>query len=230
MAKILELTEVLLWAAVAYLLAANTSPIIGEALALLYGDPSAAPAAVLQNLIYVSPVFPLILGILAVARLKFGGQDVMALIGFQRETLARDALIGIAVGIVSIGVAVMSLRFVSGYVAVPPMHQLPVPVHLYFMTIGAVVPGVCEELYFRGLMMRAGSRLPAAIIVVLTAVAFSVWHLATPAYLLHTFLLGLIFGTLVSVSGRLASPIIAHTVANAGMGVLLLSGFNIAGV
>lgn len=229
MAKVLTLTEVLLWAAVAYVLAANASPIIGYALSLLYGDPSAAPAAVLQNLIYVSPAFPLILGILAVARLKFGGQDIRALIGFQRETLAGDAFIGAVVGIVCIGIAVVSLRLVSHYVDVPPMHQLPVPVHLYFMTVGAVVPGVCEELYFRGLMMRAGSRFPAPMIVVLTALAFSVWHLATPAYLLHTFLLGLIFGALVSISGRLAAPIIAHTVANAGMGALLLSGFSITG-
>jgi hypothetical protein len=229
MAKALELIEVLLWAAVAYLVAANTSAIVGHSLGLLYGAPSAAPAFVLQNLIFVSPVFPLLLGVLAVARLKFGGQDVAALIGFHRETLARDALIGVAVGIASIGIAVVSLRLASSYVDVPPMHQLPAPVHYYFMTIGAVVPGVCEELYFRGLMMRAGSRLPKAVMVVLTALAFSLWHVGTVAYLPHTFLLGLIFGTLLVVSGRLAAPIIAHTVANAGMGVLLLSGFNAAG-
>jgi membrane protease YdiL (CAAX protease family) len=109
------------------------------------------------------------------------------------------------------------------------MHLLPPPVHLYFMTIGALVPGVCEELFFRGMMMKVGSRLPRVAIIVLTAIAFSVWHIGTPAYLPHTFLLGLIFGILANASGRLAPSMIAHTIANAGMGLLLLSGFNIAG-
>ena len=106
---------------------------------------------------------------------------------------------------------------------------MPVPVHLYFMTIGAIVPGVCEELFFRGMMVRVGSHLPKAGLIALTAVAFSLWHVGTPAYLPHTFLLGLIFGMLASVTGRLAPSIVGHTVANTGMGIVFLSGFNIAG-
>lgn len=229
MAKIRDLAEVLAWSTFAYLLATSSSPIIVFTLGAVYGDPAAAPASVLQNLTYVSPVFPLILGVLAIARLKLGGDSVWSRIGLFGKTLPRDVLIGAAAGIVSIGVALVSLRVAAHYVDVPPMHLLPPPVHIYFMTIGALVPGVCEELFFRGMMMRVGTRLPKTALIILTAAAFSVWHVGMPAYLPHTFLLGLIFGVLASVTGRLAPSIIAHTIANAGMGLLLLSGFNVAG-
>lgn len=229
MAGIRNLTELLAWSVVAYLLASNSGPIIVFGLSAVYGDPAAAPASVLQNLIYVSPVFPLALGLLAVARLKIGNVNIYASIGLSGKTLPRDILVGAIAGIVSVGIAVTSLRIAAHYVDVPPMHLLPPPVHLYFMTIGALVPGVCEELFFRGMMMKVGSRLPRVAIIVLTAIAFSVWHIGTPAYLPHTFLLGLIFGILANASGRLAPSMIAHTIANAGMGLLLLSGFNIAG-
>ena len=226
MKKAIELAEALLWSALACLVAANADAMIGKSLALVYGDPAAAPAAVLQNLIYLSPVFPLGIGVLAVVRLKLAGQDVGALIGIRRDTLARDALIGVTAGIAAIVIAIVSLRLSSEYVDLPPMHQLPVSVHVYFMTVGAIVPGVCEELYFRGLLMQVGRRLPAPALIALTALAFSLWHVGTIAYLPHTFLMGLIFGGLATLSGRLAAPIIAHTFANAGMGVLFLTGFN----
>jgi membrane protease YdiL (CAAX protease family) len=227
--KIIGLAEVLFWSALAVVFALNASPVIVFVLGAVYGDPAAAPAYVLQNLIYVSPVFPLILGVLAVVRLKLGGDTVWARIGLSSATLVKDVLVGIAAGLVSIAVAVMSLQIAARYVEIPPMHLLPAPVHIYFMTIGALVPGICEELYFRGMMMRIGSRLPETAIIILSSIAFSAWHIGTPGYLPHTFVLGLILGTLVAVFGRLAPSMIAHTVANAGMGALLLAGFNIAG-
>lgn len=229
MVKIRDFAELLAWSAVACLLALNSGAIVLFTLGLVYGTPAAAPASVLQNLIYASPAFPLILGVVAVARLKLGGYDVWSTVGFSRKTLPTDALMGGVAGIASIGLAVASLRIVAHFANVPPMHLLPTPVHLYFMTIGALIPGVCEELFFRGMMMRVARHLPAVAIVVLTAAAFSLWHVETPAYLPHTALLGLIFGVLANASGRLAPSIIAHTIANAGMGLLLLCGFNIAG-
>ncbi|MBU3920387.1 MAG: hypothetical protein KJ961_07230, partial [Alphaproteobacteria bacterium] len=72
------MAELLAWSVVAYLLASNSGPIIVFGLSAVYGDPAAAPASVLQNLIYVSPVFPLVLGLLAVARLKIGNVNICA--------------------------------------------------------------------------------------------------------------------------------------------------------
>jgi membrane protease YdiL (CAAX protease family) len=195
----------------------------------MFGSVAAAPAWVLQNLIYVSPAFPLILGLLAVIRLKLGGIDVRAMIGWPGQTQARDLILGLIVGAAAVAVAVASLRIAAPYLQVPAVHQLPAAVHIYFMTIGAVIPGVCEELYFRGMMMRAGHALSKAAMLIVTSAAFSLWHIGTPAYLPHTLILGLILGFLTLYSGRLAPAIIAHICANAGMGLLLLSGFNLAG-
>jgi membrane protease YdiL (CAAX protease family) len=229
MMKIRQLAELIAWAAAAYLLASYSSPMIVAALGLLYGSPADAPPSVLQNLVYISPVFPLLLGIAAVVRLKLAGDNVWARIGFSGKTLPKDSLTGLVAGIASIGIAVVCLRVASLYMNVPPMHLMPPQVHLFFITIGALVPGICEELYFRGMLMRVGDRLPKAALILLTSAAFSVWHIGAPAYLAHTFLLGLIFGTLASVTGRLAPSIIAHTIANAGMGLLLLSGYSLSG-
>lgn len=225
MLRIRDFTEVVAWSVLAYLLASNSTFFIMFALGATYGDPGAAPPSVVQSLIYVSPVFPLILGVLAVVRLKLGGDNVGARIGMSSKTLPGDALLGAVAGIISIGLAVLSLKVAAHFVDVPPIHLLPKPVHLYFMTVGALVPGICEELYFRGMLMRVGNRLPRWALIFLTAVAFSVWHVGTPAYLPHTFLLGLLLGTLTSVVGRLAPAIIAHTLANVGIGLLFLSGF-----
>ena len=224
--KAYRLVEVLVWAVVAYLLATNSEALIVFALGFLYGSITAAPASVLQNLIYVSPVFPLILGLFAVVRLKLAGENIWATTGLFERTLPGDALLGAFAGVACVGVAATSMQIAARYFDVPPMHAMPPQVHLYFMTIGAVVPGVCEELYFRGMMMRVANGLAAAVLVPLTSAAFSIWHVGTPAYLPHTFLLGLILGMLTLGTGRLAPAIVAHTIANAGMGLLFLYGYN----
>lgn len=229
MTKVLELTEVLAWSLAAFLLATNSEALIIFSLGAIFGDVSKAPPEVLQNLVYVSPAFPLILGLAAVVRLKIGGTDVIASTGLFAKTIGGDALLGVFAGLACVGVAVTSLQTAARYMDVPAMHMMPAQVHIYFMTIGALVPGLCEELFFRGMLMKVGSRIPAAAMIFICSAAFSLWHVGTPAYLPHTFLMGLILGVLVIGSGRLAPAIIAHTVANAGMGLLFLQGYNISG-
>jgi membrane protease YdiL (CAAX protease family) len=225
---LLALIEVLAWGIFACLIMTNSGRIIGFALQLIYGEAALAPAEVMQNLIYVSPSFPLFLGFLAVVRLKALRINIGELIGFSWRKLPTDLLVGTIVGVASVGVSLVSLRFLSHYVETPRFDLLPPQVHWYFTTVGALVPGFCEELYFRGMMVRVGRDLPRWLIVVLTAAAFAAWHIGAPVYLLHTFLLGLGWGTLVIVTGRLAPAIIAHTAANAGFGLLLLSGVRVA--
>lgn len=229
MTKVLELTEVLAWSLAAFLLATNSEALIIFSLGAIFGDVSKAPPEVLQNLVYVSPAFPLILGLAAVVRLKIGGTDVIASTGLFAKTIGGDALLGVFAGLACVGVAVTSLQTAARYMDVPAMHMMPAQVHIYFMTIGALVPGLCEELFFRGMLMKVGSRIPAAAMIFICSAVFSLWHVGTPAYLPHTFLMGLILGVLVIGSGRLAPAIIAHTVANAGMGLLFLQGYNISG-
>lgn len=87
---------------------------------------------------------------------------------------------------------------------------------LAVMGIAVVIGPVIEELLFRGFMYRglAESKLGVAGAIVLTSVAFGLWHVAdtdaglcTPAY---WALLGTLFGLLRWHSGSTTLPIIAH--------------------
>lgn len=83
------------------------------------------------------------------------------------------------------------------------------------LMLGAVVlAAVCEELLFRGLMMRLltqGGHWRGAIVA--TAVAFSVFHL-DPVGLLPRTLMGVYFGLLVWRSGSIFPAILAHGLNN----------------
>lgn len=224
-----RLVECLLYCAFAVLLMLFNEPMIIGALNAFYGDLGNVPPAVLGNLVLVSPLFPLLLGIVAIVRLKVGGVDLVRLLGFSRSTAGSDLLLGIAVGAIGLATALVSLWLLSPFLAVPPFRQLPLHAHLYLATIGAVVPGVCEELFFRGMLMKVAAPAPRWLLVTGSALAFALWHIASPIYLPHTFILGLILGTVFVARGRLAPAIIGHTLANASFGVWIMSGLPVPG-
>lgn len=219
-----RLAEFLLYCGVAVLLMLYSSTIIGAALTALFGNMGNVPPAVLRNLMFVSPLFPLLLGAVAAIRLKSAGVDVGRLIGFSRSTMGSDALLGAAIGAFGLAAALLSLFILAPYAAVPPFAQIPVTGHLYFATIGAIIPGICEELFFRGLLFKLARPAPTWLIVTASALAFSLWHIATPIYLVHTFFLGLVLGWVVARRGRLAPAIVGHTLANASFGVWAMAG------
>jgi membrane protease YdiL (CAAX protease family) len=83
----------------------------------------------------------------------------------------------------------------------------------------AVMPAVCEELFFRGWVLSAfvGSRPTrrrAAIAVVAQAAAFAAFHLL-PERMPQTFVMGLVLGGLVLATGSILPAIVAHAVHNA---------------
>jgi membrane protease YdiL (CAAX protease family) len=216
--------EFLVYCAGAVLLMLFSSPLIIGALKAIYGDLANVPPAVFSNLILVSPVFPLLLGLIAAIRLKAGRVDIGPLIGFSRATVGGDVLVGAVLGVTGLALALICLWLLSPLLPLPPFRQIPVPAHLYLATIGAVVPGFCEELFFRGMLFKIGAPAPRWILILATALAFSLWHIASPIYLLHTFLFGLLLGNVVAARGRLAPAIIGHTLANALFGAWILAG------
>jgi len=203
--------------------------LIVGALDLFYGDVANAPPALLRNLILISPAFPLLLGFVAFLRLRAGGFGLGAVLGFTRLTIGSDLLLGTMIGGFGLATALISLWLLSPVLPVPPFHQIPVPAHLYLATIGAIVPGVCEELFFRGMLFKVLAPAPRWLIVLGTALAFSLWHVSNPIYLPHTFLLGLVLGAAVAARGRLAPAIIGHTLANASFGAWILAGLPVPG-
>lgn len=94
-----------------------------------------------------------------------------------------------------------------------------------------VVTPVVEELFFRGLLLRAGERRwGGAFGVGLSTVVFALVHLepgvTAPLRLLAEIgLLGLVFGVLAVRTGRLGPSIVAHAAVNA-VGVAVAFGLD----
>ncbi|HUG91709.1 MAG TPA: ABC transporter permease subunit/CPBP intramembrane protease [Planctomycetaceae bacterium] len=78
----------------------------------------------------------------------------------------------------------------------------------------AVVPAVCEELAFRGLILSGFSRSGRTWLpIVLSAVLFGIVHLI-PQQVFNASLLGLVLGLLVLRSGSLLPAIVFHVIYN----------------
>jgi hypothetical protein len=78
----------------------------------------------------------------------------------------------------------------------------------------AITPGICEELFFRGMMMNAfESRLGYRFAAVLSAVLFGLFHFNL-ANLLGPIFLGLLFAWLVQVTNSIYAGMIGHAVNN----------------
>lgn len=96
-------------------------------------------------------------------------------------------------------------------------------------TLVAAVPAVCEELLFRGWVLsglrgRRNSTRRAWIAVGVQAAAFAVFHLL-PERMPQTFVLGLVLGGLVVVTGSLLPAIACHLAHNSmPLIILWLSG------
>jgi len=76
-----------------------------------------------------------------------------------------------------------------------------------------LLPGVCEELFFRGFVFAGLRRLGAVSGLVLTALCFGVAH-ASIYRLLPTFTMGLILGLVRWRTGSIVCSMIVHTVNN----------------
>ncbi len=78
----------------------------------------------------------------------------------------------------------------------------------------SVVPGICEELLFRGAILGLlRRRLPLWGAILAQAAAFAILH-SLAVRLPYTFLLGGVFGLLVVRTGSLWPAIVAHTAHN----------------
>ncbi len=78
-----------------------------------------------------------------------------------------------------------------------------------------LLPGLSEELLFRGVMLPALGLNHLAVIV--SSICFGVLHLSAPgqwAYVVWATIIGVILGYSALLSGNLLVPIVAHVVTN----------------
>jgi membrane protease YdiL (CAAX protease family) len=90
-------------------------------------------------------------------------------------------------------------------------HQLPFILTLFLI---AVLPGVCEELFFRGFLLHGIRKtLPDSAAIILVGFLFGIFHL-DPYRLLPVSLLGILFGYMVVKTGSIFTGMIAHATNN----------------
>ena len=85
---------------------------------------------------------------------------------------------------------------------------------LFELVIVAGLPAICEELFFRGMVMRAFERIGAVAAVVLSSVVFAIMH-GNFQQFGYAFLLGLFLGTVTMLSDSLLAGSVIHFTMNA---------------
>lgn len=108
----------------------------------------------------------------------------------------------------------------AGGPAAPALFSRPLPVILLIIIVSAILPGISEELMFRGViypsLASTGSGMSAMI---WQAAAFSLFH-GNPLFILPPFLAGLMLAAIRKNSGSLLPPILTHISLNITLAAL----------
>jgi membrane protease YdiL (CAAX protease family) len=108
----------------------------------------------------------------------------------------------------------------SGVAAGDNLFSQSWPIIVLVLLISVIMPGLIEELMFRGVILSAFSSTGAGAAAILwQAAAFAVFH-AEPLFLLPPFLAGLMLATIRLRSDSLLPAILAHMSLNLSMLVL----------
>lgn len=167
-----------------------------------------------QVLVILLPVF------LVLQLLKFKGPELRKILRLQTPKLKEIALVPFIAVSAAIVVAIIG-QLINLVFPFPPdyleklsgVFNMDIPTWQMFLLI-AVLPGVCEELLFRGFLMRFFEGKKFWYPVLITALLFAVFHL-DPFRLLPTFLLGTLLGYLALRSGSLFNSMLSHALNNA---------------
>ena len=104
-----------------------------------------------------------------------------------------------------------------------------VPVVLVVLSLG-VLPGLCEELFFRGFLLSSLRReINAGAAIVVAAICFGLFHVvlaggAAPERLVPSTLMGLLLGWVACRSGSVIPAMVLHVIHNSTL--LLIAHFN----
>ncbi|MGO1470748.1 MAG: CPBP family glutamic-type intramembrane protease [Tissierella sp.] len=88
--------------------------------------------------------------------------------------------------------------------------QIPFLLSLLFI---AIIPGICEEIMFRGTILKAYEKLGIKKAIIMSAVLFGMFHF-TLINFVGPAVLGIVFGIMVYKTNSIYSSMIAHTLNN----------------
>jgi len=98
----------------------------------------------------------------------------------------------------------------------PDMGLTPktLPSFCLLLLCGAVLPAICEEILFRGVIQSVFSRRGSMWAIVVTSILFGIFHLH-PANILPPMLIGIVLGLLVERTGSIVPAMLCHFATNA---------------
>lgn len=101
------------------------------------------------------------------------------------------------------------------------LQNVPIFNYLIFMCL---VPAICEEVFFRGTLTNAYNVYGEKFSIIVSAFVFALFHFDIQNFI-APFLLGLLFASLIEVTGSILPAIVAHFVNNV-IAVLTARYFN----
>ncbi len=157
-------------------------------------------------------VTAIILWIVAKVWLRFGNVSLMSWRWHERELL-----MGIVLGLGITAISGLAYRFSAPYRQSADYYLEIVlkPLAMPDLIWLGLLPGLSEELLFRGVMIPALGYNHFAVIF--SSLCFGVLHLSGPQqwpYVVWASIVGLIFGYSVLISHNLLVPIVAHILTN----------------
>lgn len=207
-------------------------PTLGEAVTLLaivlvllfYGSLALADAPLLALVHATQWLFLLSPAVVLVAALRLSPRDTFALRRPPARILAAAALAGSGLWVI----ALFAMQTLSEHGIVPvPGPQMEAfaeqlttlgaqPGSAVLLYLGAALaPAVCEEALFRGVLLQALlHRVKRGTAVWVTAAVFALYHLNV-YQLPTTFIVGVVLGALVVVSGSIWPAVVLHLLHNA---------------
>ena len=157
-------------------------------------------------------VTAIILWIVAKLWLRWGN-----IVLFEWRWHEQDLLLGISLGVIITILSGLAYRLSppyrksADYYLEMVLKPLAIPDLIWL----GLLPGLSEELLFRGVMLPALGADHLAVIV--SSLCFGVLHLSGPQqwpYVIWATLIGVILGYSALLSGNLLLPIVAHIVTN----------------
>jgi sodium transport system permease protein len=148
--------------------------------------------------------------------LGYSARETLALRWPRWQGLAAATIVGVtawlAIGGIVVRLAPPPDALVKALQRLLMLGDQPMPLWLVLLTV-AVTPAVCEELFFRGVVLSGLRSLGQWPAITLSALLFAVAH-ASIYRLLPTLALGLALGYLVWRTGSILTGMIVHSLNN----------------
>lgn len=155
---------------------------------------------------------------LALAAPSYFGLPVRETLGLRAFSL-RDLALAVAIGLCAPGIG-LTAQWLQGFVLTTPTGLFDTMIDLkqplwQILVMYAILPGLCEELLFRGAFFGLLRKNTGAVgTVVVAAIAFGLFHLSL-FRIVPTATLGILLGTLAWRGRSTGVSMVAHALNNA---------------